>query len=61
MNGRRLYREYAQSLGREAKSFVEIEEGHYSNDILLTRNNAGEIERTSIIYKDMVNWIIRKK
>jgi hypothetical protein len=26
MNGRRLYREYAQSKGREAKEFVKIEE-----------------------------------
>ena len=25
MNGRKLYREYAQSQGREAKEFVEIE------------------------------------
>ena len=26
MNGRRLYREYAQSKGKEAKEFVKIEE-----------------------------------
>jgi len=59
MNGRRLYREYAQSKGKEAKAFVKIEEDWYNNDTLITKDNNGKEERTSINYKDLVNWIIR--
>lgn len=59
MNGRRLYRKYAQSMGRDAKEFVKIEEEYYNNDILITKDNNGKEERTSINYKDLVNWIIR--
>ena len=59
MNGRRLYREYAQSKGKEAKEFVKIEEGWYNQDTLITKDNKGNEERTSINYKDLVNWIIR--
>lgn len=29
MNGRKLFREYAQSKGKEAKEFVEIKEDWY--------------------------------
>ena len=59
MNGRKLFREYAQSKGSEAKEFIEIEKKFYSNDILITKDNSGKIERTTIDYKEMVNWIIR--
>lgn len=59
MNGRRLYREYAQSKGKEAKEFVKIEEDWYNQDTLITKDNKGNEERTSINYKDLVNWIIR--
>lgn len=59
MNGRRLYREYAQSKGKEAKEFVEIEAGWYSQDTLITKDNKGNEERTDINYRDLVNWIIR--
>ena len=59
MNGRRLYREYAQSKGKEAKEFVKIEEDWYDNDTLITKDNIGKEERTSINYKDLVSWIIR--
>ena len=59
MNGRRLYREYARSKGKEAKEFVEIEEGWYNQDTLITRDNKGNEERTVINYKDLVNWMIR--
>ena len=58
MNGRRLYREYAQSKGKEAKEFVKIEEGWYNQDTLVTKDNKGNEERTSINYKDLVKWII---
>ena len=62
MNGRRLFREYAQSLGKEAKEFVEIKvEWFERNDTLITKNNNGAIEETSIDYKDMVHWIIKTK
>ena len=60
MNGRKLYRDYAQSKGKEAKEFVKIEEGWYNIDILITKDNNGKEERTTINYKDLVNWIIRK-
>jgi hypothetical protein len=59
MNGRRLYRKYAQSKGNEAKEFVKIEEDWYKQDTLITKDNKGNEERTSINYKDLVNWIIR--
>ena len=59
MNGRRLYREYAQSKGKEANEFVKIEEYWYNQDILITKDNKGNEERTSINYKDLVNWMIR--
>lgn len=59
MNGRRLYREYAQSKGKEAKEFVKIEEDWYNQDTLITKDNKGNEERTSINYKDLVNWMIR--
>ena len=60
MNGRRLFREYAQSMGKEAKEFINIEDD-YGQDVLITKDNSGLIERTTINYKDMVHWIIRKK
>ena len=59
MNGRKLFREYAQSKGREAKEFVEIKQEYYDLDILVTKSNSGEIESTTINYKDMVNWMIK--
>ena len=61
MNGRRLYREYAQSRGYEAKEFVEIEKGFYSQDILITKDSKGNLERISLDYQDVVNWIIKTK
>jgi len=60
MNGRRLYREYAQSLGKQAKEFVRIEPEMYQYDTLITKDNSGKEERTSLNYKDVVNFIIRK-
>lgn len=59
MNGRRLYRQYAQSKGKEAKEFVNIYEDWYNQDTLITKDNQGNEERTSINYKDLVNWMIR--
>ena len=61
MNGRKLYRQYAQSKGKEAKEFVKIEEGWYNQDTLITKDNKGKEERIIINYKDLVNWIIRTK
>ena len=61
MNGRKLYREYAQSKGKEAKEFVKIESEPYVSDTLITKNNSGEFEETSIVYKDMVHWIIKNR
>lgn len=62
MNGRRLFREYAQSKGREAESFVEVEPGDYGCiDKLITKDKEGKLEQTSIDYKEFVNWIIKNK
>jgi len=61
MNGRRLFREYAQSKGKEAKEFVEIKDNWYDADTLITKDIKGKIEETTISYKDMVHWIIRTK
>ena len=66
MNGRRLFREYAQSRGQEAKEFVEIKKennyyGGFEENILITKSNSGKEERTTIDYKDMVHWIIKVK
>jgi hypothetical protein len=59
MNGRRLYRQYAQSKGKQAKEFVKIEDDWYNHDTLVTKDNNGNEERTSINYKEFVHWIIR--
>lgn len=59
MNGRKLYRDYAKSKGKEAKSFVKIEEDWYNQDTLITKDNNGNEEKTSINYKELVHWIIR--
>lgn len=62
MNGRRLYREYAQSKGKQAKEFVKIEAGYFGeDDYLITKDNKGSEEKTCLDYKDMVNRIIRTK
>lgn len=59
MNGRRVFREYAQSLNREAKEFVEIKRDYYHNDTLYTKDNSGKLEETQLDYKDIVMWMIR--
>ena len=59
MNGRKLFKNYAQSKGKEAKEFVEIVEEFYNIDTLITKNNQGEYEKTTVNYKEMVHWIIR--
>jgi hypothetical protein len=66
MNGRRLFREYAQSRGCEAVGFVKIEEKqeYYSDRMdtyLITLDSKGKEERIDFSYKDMVHWIIKTK
>ena len=61
MNGRKLYREYAQAKGKEAKEFVEIKPEWYNEDQLFTKDNNGNLEQTTIDYKEMVHWIIKDK
>lgn len=60
MNGRRLFRLYAQSKGKEAISFVKIKKDYYW-DTLVTKDSDGREERTDLGYDDMVNWIIASK
>jgi hypothetical protein len=59
MNGRKLFRKYAQSTGKIAKEFVEIKPEMYDYDTLITKDGNGNIESTFINYKDMVHWIIK--
>lgn len=59
MNGRKLFREYAQSKGKEAVEFVEIINNHYDSDMLVTKDSKGNIEKTVINYKDMIHWVIK--
>lgn len=61
MNGRRLFREWAQSKGKEAKEFVKIKPEWYNEDQLFTRDSKGNLEQTTINYKEMVHWIIKNK
>jgi hypothetical protein len=61
MNGRKLFREYAQSFGKDAKEFVRIEEGVYQSDTLVTKDASRKEERTCVDYKGMVKWIIKTK
>lgn len=59
MNGRRLFREYAQSKGCDAKEFIKIESDFYDYDTFQYKDSEGKLKTTSINYKDMVNWIIK--
>tara|TARA_R110002012_G_scaffold214591_1_gene385670 strand:- start:65 stop:253 length:189 start_codon:yes stop_codon:yes gene_type:complete len=61
MNGRKLFREYAQFNGKEAKEFVEIKSGWYNQDTLITKDCDGKEETTNIDYKALVMWVIRDK
>jgi pectin methylesterase-like acyl-CoA thioesterase len=62
MNGRKVFRDYAiQEHNKEAKEFVKIENDFYNNDTLITKDNNGQEERTTINYKDLVHWIIKNK
>lgn len=64
MNGRKLFRQYAQDMhGREAVSFVEIytdrSDFYTHKDILVTLDSKGNKELTAIDYKQMVHWMIK--
>jgi len=59
MNGRAIYRKYAQSKGKEAAQFDRIEPDMYDYDTLYTKDSQGREEKTNINYKDLVNFIIR--
>jgi len=61
MNGRKLYREYAQSKGKEAKEFVEVEVQFYEQDSLVTKDNGAKLEKTTLDYREFVHWIIKNK
>ena len=60
MNGRRLFREYAKQVkSKEAKEFVRIEDEMYQLDTLITKDNSGNEEKSTIDYKEMVYWMIK--
>ena len=56
MNGRAIYRKYAQSKGKEATQFDRIEPDY---DTLYAKDSQDREEKTNINYKDLVNFIIR--
>ena len=61
MNGRKLFREYAQYKGKEATEFVEIIQQFYEQDDLITKDSKRNIEKITIDYREMVHWIIKTK
>lgn len=61
MNGRKLFREYAKDIhGKSAKEFVEIQNEFYNQDLLITKDEHGNIEKCTVNYKEMVHWLIKK-
>lgn len=62
-NGRKLLREYAQSKGKEAVSFVKIKDGGYGcdYDTLVTKNGIGHEEYSILNYKSLFHWIVKNK
>lgn len=62
MNGRRLFREYAQSRGVNAKEFIKIVPGRFGElDELVFKDSEGRTRTIDIDYKEMVHWIIKTK
>ena len=61
MNGRKLYREYAQSKGKQAIGFKEIIKDYDGVATLTTYDSVGVEEKLIFSYQDLVNWIIRYK
>ena len=60
MNGRKVFREYAKQLkNKQAKEFVRIEDEFYNQDTLITKDDNGNEEKSSINYKEMVHWIFK--
>jgi uncharacterized protein YdcH (DUF465 family) len=60
MNGRKVFREYAKQLkNKQAKEFVRIEDKFYNQDTLITKDDNGNEEKSSINYKEMVHWIFK--
>lgn len=59
MNGRKLYRLYAQSLGADCKEFVSVEDDWDGFQKLTYKDSKG-CERTICISPiQMIHWIIR--
>jgi uncharacterized protein YdcH (DUF465 family) len=60
MNDRKVFREYAKQLkNKQAKEFVRIEDEFYNQDTLITKDDNGNEEKSSINYKEMVHWIFK--
>lgn len=59
MNGRQTLRKYAQSKGKDATSFVKVEETQYENDVLVTKDSNDQLERTTLDYKELFHFIVR--
>lgn len=57
MKARTVLRKYAQSKGKSAKSFHELEADYYC-DNLITKDEKGNEERTMIDYKTLFFWTI---
>ena len=51
VNNRQIFRKYAQYLGKQAIPFIKLDED-YGSDILYTKDDNENIEKTFINYKD---------
>ena len=58
MNGKKLYREFAISKGRDCHSFIEIEQ-NYDQEVLHYLDSKGHKQTMDFVHRDMVNWIIK--
>lgn len=58
MNGKRLYREYAKSLGLDCASFVKVEHAYYE-EILHYKDSTGRNNTLTFTHEKMVHWIIK--
>lgn len=61
MNGRKLFREYAQSKGYDAQEFIEIQQEFYSDDTFVFRDSNRNQKSMTLDYRDMIHWIIKTK
>jgi hypothetical protein len=58
--GRRIFREYAKSKGKEASEFVEVKQD-WLDVILITKDKEGYEEKLYLDTLEMIYWLIKNK